>query len=106
MMKYKGYQGEVTYDAEAKIFHGEVVGLKDVITFQGASVKELEKAFKDSIDDYISWCKERGEQPEKAFSGKLNLRIPPALHAQLAHRAITQGVSLNSLIVNALQKNK
>lgn len=105
-MKYKGYLGEVTYDSNAKIFHGEVLGLKDIITFQGTTVLELEKAFKDSIDDYISWCKERGEEPEKAFSGNIRLRISPDLHAQLAQAAITQGISLNSLIIDKLQKNK
>ena len=69
MMKYKGYIGHVEYDDEAKIFHGEVVGLRDIITFQGKSVEELEQAFKDSINDYLAWCKERGERPEKTFFG-------------------------------------
>jgi len=106
MMKYKGYLGDVSYDAEAKIFHGDVLGLKDVITFQGTSVKELEKAFKDSINDYIAWCKERGEEPEKSYSGNLRLRISPDLHAELAHLAVERGISLNSLIIDQLQKNK
>lgn len=106
MMKYKGYLGEVTYDAQAKIFHGEVLGLKDIITFQGTTVKELEMAFKESIDDYLSWCKERGEKPEKSFSGNLRIRISPDLHAKLAQAALIQGISLNSLIVYKLQKNK
>jgi predicted HicB family RNase H-like nuclease len=105
-MKYKGYLGEVTYDADAKIFHGEVLGLKDVITFQGKTVVELEKAFKDSIEDYVAWCKERGEEPEKAFSGNIRIRISPDLHAKLARAAVIQGVSLNSLIIDKLQKNK
>ena len=86
-MNYKGYRGQITYDDEAKIFHGEVIGLKDVSTFQGTSVKELEKAFKDSIDDYLAWCKEGGEQPEKTFSGNSRLRISPDLHAKLAQNA-------------------
>ena len=68
MMKYKDYIGHVEYDDEAKIFHGEVVGLRDIITFQGKSVEELEQAFKDSVDDYLNWCKERGEKPERTFS--------------------------------------
>jgi len=55
MMKYKGYIGLVDYDDDAKIFHGEIIGIKDVITFQGDSVKEIEKAFKDSVDDYLSF---------------------------------------------------
>ena len=106
MMKYKEYLGKVTYDAEAKIFHGEVIGLRDIITFQGTSVKELEKAFKESVDDYINWCKERGETPEKTFSGNIRIRITPDLHARLAKTATTKGISLNSLIVERLQKNK
>ncbi len=50
-MKYKGFLGRVEYDDDAKIFHGEIVGLKDVITFQGKSVEEVEKAFRDSVED-------------------------------------------------------
>jgi len=104
MMRYKGYIGNVVFDDEAKIFHGNVVGLKDIITFQGTSVKELEAAFKDSIDDYLAWCKERGEKPEKTFSGNLHLRMNPELHANLALEAAKQGVSLNEFITEKLSK--
>ena len=104
MMRYKGYFGEVVYDDEARIFHGEVIGLKDIITFQGKSVHELEKAFKDSIDDYLVWCQERGEQPEKTYSGNLRIRMNPALHAHLAIEAAKQGVSLNDLINEKLRR--
>lgn len=104
MMKYKDYVGHVTYDDEAKLFHGEVMGLRDVITFQGTTVQELEQAFKDSVDDYLVWCKERGEKPEKTFSGNLRVRIDPDLHAQLALEASSHGKSLNTLIVDKLRK--
>lgn len=104
MMKYKGYIGQVSYDDEAKIFHGEVIGLKDVITFQGTTVKEIEKSFKDSIDDYLKFCKKRGEKPEKTFSGKLNLRMSPDLHAQLTLEAAKRGLSLNDFINEKLSK--
>ena len=103
-MNYKGYLGHVTYDSDAKLFHGEVVGLKDVITFQGTSARELEKAFKDSVDDYIAWCKKRGEKPEKTFSGNLRVRINPDLHAKLAQEAALHKISLNSFIVEKLSK--
>jgi len=59
-MEYKGYIGIAKYDAQANIFHGDIINTKDVITFQGTFLKETEKAFKDSIDDYISWCEEEG----------------------------------------------
>ena len=104
MMKYKGYIGHVEYDDDAKIFHGEVVGLKDIITFQGKSVDELEQAFKDSVNDYLAWCKERGEKPEKTFSGTFNLRIPPDLHAKIALQAQMAGLSLNSYVTERLRK--
>lgn len=104
MMKYKGYLGEVEYDYDAKIFHGEVIGLKDVITFQAKTVADLEKAFKDSINDYLEWCRERGEQPEKTYSGKLHIRMKPSLHAHLALEAAKQGISLNDLISNKLSE--
>ena len=65
MLKYKGYTGYVVYDDEAHIFHGEVVAIKAVITFQGTTVDEIELAFKDSVDDYLDWCEEKGKEPEK-----------------------------------------
>lgn len=104
MMKYKGYLGNIEFDDEAKIFHGDVIGLRDVITFQGTSVQELDQAFKDSINDYLAWCAERGEKPEKTFSGKLHLRMSPELHANLVLQASKQGISLNEFINIKLNK--
>jgi predicted HicB family RNase H-like nuclease len=104
MMKYKGYTGYVEYDDEAKIFHGEVLGIKDVVTFQGTTVDELENAFKDSIEDYLAFCEERGEEPNRPFSGKFNLRIPPDLHAKLSIAAHTRGESLNNYITKMLKR--
>lgn len=104
MLKYKGYSGHVGYDSEAKIFHGEVLGIKDVVTFQGTTVDEIEQAFKDSVDDYLAFCRERGEKPDKPFSGRFNLRLSPALHARLSEAAHSQGESLNSYIAKLLDK--
>jgi predicted HicB family RNase H-like nuclease len=104
MLKYKGYTGHVELDDEAGIFHGEVLDLKDVITFQGKSVEELEEAFRDSIDDYLEFCSERGEEPDKAFSGRLMLRLPPGLHREVHIRAQREGKSLNQWISERLDK--
>lgn len=105
MLKYKGYTGHVEYDEEARIFHGEVLGIKDVVTFQGTNVEEIEKAFKDSVEDYLAFCKARGEEPDRPFSGKFNLRIPPDLHAKLSIAAHIHGESLNSYITKMLQRS-
>ena len=102
-MKYKGYTGIVEYDEDAKLFHGEVLGLRDVITFQGTSVDELETAMRDSVDFYLSWCAERGKKPEKPFSGKLLVRTSPELHSQAAVAAARIGLSLNKYIEKAIE---
>jgi predicted HicB family RNase H-like nuclease len=101
-MKYKGYEGSISYDDEAEIFHGEVINTKDVITFQGKSVRELKKEFRLSIDDYLALCKERGEEPEKPFSGNLVIRIDPELHKKLAIQARKRKKSLNAFIEERL----
>ena len=102
MMEYKGYLGTVEYDAEAKIFHGDIINTRDVITFQGTTVKEIERAFRDSIDDYIAWCGEEGVEPEKPYSGKFNIRLSPELHRKIAILAKKRQVSLNSFIEKAI----
>jgi predicted HicB family RNase H-like nuclease len=101
-MEYKGYLGTVEYDDEAKIFHGDIINTRDVITFQGTTVNEIERAFKDSINDYIAWCKEDGIEPEKPYSGKFNIRLPPELHRQAAVLAKKRRVSLNSFVEKAI----
>jgi len=102
MMNYKGYLGTVEYDDQAKIFHGDIINTRDVITFQGTTVKEIERAFKDSIDDYIAWCKEDGVEPEKPYSGRFNVRLSPDLHRQIAVIAKKKRVSLNSFVEKAI----
>src|SRR5438128_1526434 len=104
IMRYKNYIGKVTYDEDEKLFYGEKIGMKDMITFQGRSVEELEQAIKDSVEVYIEWCKERGKVPQKSFSGQLRIRINPKLHARLAQEASLMDKSLNSYIEDKLSK--
>jgi predicted HicB family RNase H-like nuclease len=102
-MKYKGYTGVVEFDEEAGVLFGRVVGLRDLITFEGDSVAEVTRAFHDSVDVYLELCAERGEEPEKPFSGHFVLRIDPKLHRAISHAAEERGVSLNSLVEGALK---
>ena len=103
MMQYRGYMGKVEFDDEAAAFHGEVINTRDVITFQGESVSELTQAFRDSIDDYLAFCEERGEAPEKPFSGQFVTRISPELHRQVHIAATVSGKSLNAWVTEQLQ---
>jgi predicted HicB family RNase H-like nuclease len=104
-MKYKGYTGIVELDEESQVLSGRVIGLRDVVTFEGDSVGEVMQAFRDSVDDYLEFCAERGESPEKPYSGQFVLRLDPALHRKLANAAEEETTSLNALIEGILSKN-
>lgn len=101
-MKYKGYETLVRFDDETEMFYGEVINTRDVITFQGKSVVELKREFKNSVEDYLEFCGERNEEPDKPFSGNFVLRISPELHRKLYKKAKLTGKSLNSLIEESL----
>ncbi len=102
MLTYKNYVGHVEFDDDADIFHGEIINTRDVITFQGKTVKELKKAFIDSIEEYIAFCADLNEEPEKPFSGKFNLRVDPEIHRKAYIAARKSGESLNSWITQAI----
>ena len=103
-MIYKGYSATIKFDEDADIFHGEVANTRDVITFQGRSVDELRAAFRDSLDEYLKFCEELEQEPEKPFSGKIALRIPSALHRMASAAAQAEDKSLNAWLTEAVQR--
>lgn len=103
-MNYKGYEAIIEFDQDAEIFHGEVVNLRDVVTFQGASAAELKQALAESIEDYLAFCAARGESPDKPFSGQFVVRAEPELHRALSSAARREGVSLNRWVNSALER--
>jgi predicted HicB family RNase H-like nuclease len=103
MMEYKGYIGKVELDDEAGILHGEVLNVRDVITFEGTCVEEIHKGFRDSVDDYLDFCAQRGESPEKPFSGKFVVRLPIELHRKAYVQAKLEDKSLNGWVTDVLQ---
>jgi predicted HicB family RNase H-like nuclease len=104
MMEYKGYAAKVEFDDEAEIFHGEVIGIKDVVTFQEKTAKEIKKAFRESVDDYLAFCKDRGEAPDKPFTGKFVVRISPELHRKIYMSAKLSNESINAWLNEKLDR--
>ena len=101
-MEYNGYHAVVTFDEEVGLLHGEVIDTRDVITFQGKSVDELEQAFRASVGEYLKICEERGRVPDKPFSGRVVLRMEPETHRAVAGAARISRKSLNSWILEAI----
>jgi predicted HicB family RNase H-like nuclease len=101
---HEGYWGRAEYDRASRRFHGEVIGTRDVITFQGATIEDTGKAFVESVDDYLAYCRERGEKPERPFSGRFVVRISPHSHQRLSGLAESLGTSLNALVVKQIEQ--
>lgn len=106
MIEYKGYTGRVTaIDETTGVLHGEVMGINDVVTFEGTTAEDLVTAFRESVDDYLEFCKTRSETPDRPYSGKFLARIPPDLHRQASLAAKRSGQSLNALVMAALESH-
>ena len=103
-MTYKGYIGSVAFSEKDNVFFGKIEGINGLVNFEGESVKELTEAFHEAVDDYLAYCKDESIEPDKSFSGVLNVRLTPAIHRQIAILARQAGMTLNAYIKQALQE--
>jgi len=101
-MTYKSYTASMEYDAVDKIIVGRILGISDHIVFHGESVAEFEVMFHKSVDDYLEACLHFGKEPEKTASGRLMLRVTPAVHCAALAAARASGESLNQWAAKAL----
>jgi predicted HicB family RNase H-like nuclease len=101
-MNYKNYTARIEYSDEDDCFIGHIAGINDVVGFHANSVSELHAAFEEAVDDYIQTCKKTGRSPQKPYSGKIMLRVPPEIHARAAMMAEAHGKSLNSWVTELL----
>lgn len=98
-MTYRGYAARIEYSDEDHCFVGHIAGIDDVIGFHGQSVTELRSAFEEAVDDYLETCAKLGRAPQKPYSGRLMLRVPPEVHAAVAAAAEVSGKSINQWAV-------
>ena len=81
-LNYKGYTGSVEYSGEDAVFHGRVLGVGAMISFEGDSVSSITKDFRSAVDEYLQFCADRGTEPETAKERAAAKRMPirePAL---------------------------
>ena len=103
IMKYKGYWAEVQYSDEDECFCGKIEGLKNtLILFEGQTVKELKRDFKNAINLYLENCKQNNEIPEQQCKGSLNVRLGTELHTKAKMKSIEEHISINELIKKAV----
>jgi len=102
-MEYKGYSASILFDGDAEVLHGTVLHIRDTVTFEAESVADLKREFHASVDDYLAFCADRGEEPDRPFSGRFVLRLDPEVHRAVATLAELRGVSLNTWVTEAIQ---
>jgi predicted HicB family RNase H-like nuclease len=102
-MNYLGYTARIEIDEDDGVLVGTVEGIRDVVTFQAATVEDLDREFRVSVDEYIAFCREQGDEPEKPYSGSFPVRTTPALHREAVGAARREGISLNAWVSRAIQ---
>lgn len=105
MLEYIGYHAKIEFDAEDKIFVGEVFGINDSLNFHGITVTEIEDMFHQSIDNYLTLCKKIGKEPDREFKGTFNVRISPETHRKAALEASKQNITLNQFVAAAIEQS-
>lgn len=103
-MNYRGFTARIDFDDRDNIFVGRLVGTRDIVSFQGDTVRKLRKAFIGAVKDYIDDCEARGVSPERESSGKLLLRLTPELHGQAVLAAQSAGISLNQWMSDLVRR--
>ncbi len=104
VMSYQGYTARIEYSDEDGLLVGHLAGITDVVGFHGESVSELRHAFEKAVLDYVETCRKLGRAPQKAYSGKLSLRLEPSLHATVAVRAELARKSINQWVTDILAR--
>ena len=101
---YRGYVGSIEISEEDDVIFGKVLGISDLISYEGTSCSDLIRDFHEAVDDYLATCEAEGIEPEVPYKGSFNVRVTPALHEHLARYAIGCGRSLNSCVQEALER--
>ena len=102
ILKYKGYEGTADLDMTRMICRGKILFINDLVTYEATSPAELQAQFEAAVDDYVETCQQLGREPQKPLKGQFNVRVAPELHKAAILRAAVDRVSLNDVVVRAL----
>lgn len=102
ILKYKDYEGTAELDMTRGVCRGKILFITDLVTYEAALPANLQKEFEAAVDDYIETCATLGREPQKTLKGQFNVRIPQTLHKAAALRALVENISLNDVVVRAI----
>ena len=103
-LTYKGYVTSIRYDSYLKHLYGKIEGISEFISFEAEPGQDIEEEFHRAVDDYLAYCEDEGIEPDKSYTGVLNVRLTPSIHRQVAMLARQAGLSINAYIKDTLEK--
>jgi len=101
-LRYKDYLGTIEPELESNSLFGKLAFIRDTITYEGTTLKQLEDEFRKSVDLYLASCDELGREPQKPCKGSFSIRTGEALHREAIIAA--EGQSLNSFVCEAIRE--
>ena len=104
VLQHQGYLGSIEFSLEDKLLFGKILHIKDLISYGGETIEELECNFHEAVDDYLALCAEVGIEPRKPFKGSFNVRTQPEKHEAIAYQAALEGVKLNQFVNMAIDQ--
>ena len=104
IVEYKGYYAQIEYSAKDRVLFGKIEGINDLVNFECKNADEVQASFQEAVDDYLAFCEDIGQAPDKAYKGSFNVRIPPALHREADMERMKRGTTLNQIVVEALER--
>ena len=102
ILEYKGYHTRIEFDSVSMVLHGKIEGINDLVTFESDSISEIVTEFHKAVDDYLAFCEDIGQEPDKKYKGTFNIRITPELHKKLAEISFINNESLNNTVEKAI----
>lgn len=103
-LHHNGYDGSVEYSAEDRLLHGSLLGIRDMVTYEGFDVDSLEANFRAAVDEYLAFCETEGKTPDRPFKGSFNVRVGTELHKRAALFAEEHHEKLNNVVSRALEE--
>lgn len=104
MNEYKGHVPEWEWDVEHGEFFGHVVGIRDVITFRGKTMAQLEASFRESVDACLEGIDESRIRPRGSFRSGALMPLSPDLYRAAWEAAKREGMDVRDWMIRAVEE--
>jgi predicted HicB family RNase H-like nuclease len=103
-LHHRGYEGSVQYSSEDRMLHGRLLCARDMVIFGGIDLDDLEKNFRDAVDEYLRFCAETGKTPDTPSPLAVDVFLKSDLQMQAIRFAEQHRQQLDTVVNDALEQ--